>query len=1060
VALLIAAGLVAWLWPPVFSRARRHALRGATPGRSAALVRSIEGRLCGFAYAPFDPAAPWPAIRRLVTIAQRIELRRGGAAAPPPTAGPLADLLAGHPRAAADELEKLGKGSGANACVWSDLAAARLAAARLHGEPYDHLLALAAAERALAIAPSLMEARFNRALALTCLHLDRHAGAAWSDYRRGDPGSGWAREASAYLAAATAPDDNLVWARERPRLEAAATRGDRAATAEIVRRLRLRARRFGEEELLGRWAELQREGETARAGEAMGAARTIGAVLAESGGDRMLADATAAVERALRHPAGSALADLVNGHLAYRAGVAAYDRDDLHAAAAALARARRALARTGSPLAWSATLFLAAVDYQNQANEAALAKLREIGRRCPPSRYPSVAARALWITGLIHGGRARLEAAIASFDAALALYERTGQRDEAAAIHHLLAEAFYTIGDRQETWRHLDPALREIRSLSEPKRQEAILAGAALAAADAGEPLIALLYQDQAVSIAREGGHPAAIAELLRVRALLEHRAGQGAAAATDLAAARAAAGGIESGARRQASLAEIDLAVGEISRHRDPRQAVASLTPAIGNFLRTGYHLKLAEAYLARARAYRELTDHRRAGADLQAGLVEVERERRHIGESQRVSFLDQARPLVDEIVSLELDHLADPAGAYVHAEETRAQLLQDRLRARFGTGNLGARLGLREIGDRLPPGSVLLEYSCLETRVLIWAAWRGGSAFATGALGADELARLVERFREAILGRQDGEVRRLGGRLDAALLGPIRARLPAFSRLVVVPHKSLFALPFAALVDGSTGRYLVERACIEIAPSARAYLRCAARLRERPSPAPPRVLLVGDPSFDRRLAPHLRRLAGAAAEVAAIAKLYLHATVLSEASASKPALLAAAADAEIVHLATHARVNRRLPLLSDLVLAPDPRSGDAGILRAGELYALRFPTVRLVVLGACETASGPISASEGVLSLASPFLAAGVPTVVATLWAVDDSEASQLALAFHRRLAAGASPGAALREAQLSLLRGPVPALRDPAAWAGAELIGAGDAAPDDAGGNRPRS
>jgi CHAT domain-containing protein len=77
-------------------------------------------------------------------------------------------------------------------------------------------------------------------------------------------------------------------------------------------------------------------------------------------------------------------------------------------------------------------------------------------------------------------------------------------------------------------------------------------------------------------------------------------------------------------------------------------------------------------------------------------------------------------------------------------------------------------------------------------------------------------------------------------------------------------------------------------------------------------------------------------------------------------------------------------------------------------------------------------------------VSSLARPFLAAGVPAVVASLWNVGDRATAPLLVAFHRRLRDGRDPLSALRAAQLELLRGPAPALRSPASWAAFEVFG----------------
>ena len=63
-------------------------------------------------------------------------------------------------------------------------------------------------------------------------------------------------------------------------------------------------------------------------------------------------------------------------------------------------------------------------------------------------------------------------------------------------------------------------------------------------------------------------------------------------------------------------------------------------------------------------------------------------------------------------------------------------------------------------------------------------------------------------------------------------------------------------------------------------------------------------------------------------------------------------------------------------------------------------------------------------IRRGEGVFSLARPFLAAGVPTVVASLWDVDDRSTAELMDRLYDRLAAGVRPSQALRESKRSMI------------------------------------
>jgi CHAT domain-containing protein len=159
-------------------------------------------------------------------------------------------------------------------------------------------------------------------------------------------------------------------------------------------------------------------------------------------------------------------------------------------------------------------------------------------------------------------------------------------------------------------------------------------------------------------------------------------------------------------------------------------------------------------------------------------------------------------------------------------------------------------------------------------------------------------------------------------------------------------------------------------------------------------------------------------------------ISSLYPRSLVLSGDRATKNAFEQLAPSYDVVHFAGHAVSNANRPEFSMLVLTPDKKARDSGYLYSHELPSLHWRT-RIVVLSACSTAAGRQSASEGHLGLARSFVAAGVPSVVASLWEVDDVVASTLMVLFHTRLRAGESASSALRGAQLDSLRKGHPAV-----------------------------
>ena len=202
--------------------------------------------------------------------------------------------------------------------------------------------------------------------------------------------------------------------------------------------------------------------------------------------------------------------------------------------------------------------------------------------------------------------------------------------------------------------------------------------------------------------------------------------------------------------------------------------------------------------------------------------------------------------------------------------------------------------------------------------------------------------------------------------------------------------------------------------------------------------------LFAIGDPSFDRSRHPSLDRLPAAAHEAETISRFYGRSLVLTEGEATKARFLESAGSFDVVHFASHAEAIDTDPMASRLILAADPHSGDSGTLFAHELYEQSFEQTRLVVLAACRTAAGRISRGEGTMSLARPFLARGVPAVIASLWNVSDEGSAELLIRFHRELASGVAPRTALRNAQLALLSHSDESFRAPKTWAPFQLIG----------------
>jgi CHAT domain-containing protein len=194
---------------------------------------------------------------------------------------------------------------------------------------------------------------------------------------------------------------------------------------------------------------------------------------------------------------------------------------------------------------------------------------------------------------------------------------------------------------------------------------------------------------------------------------------------------------------------------------------------------------------------------------------------------------------------------------------------------------------------------------------------------------------------------------------------------------------------------------------------------------------------------------------LPATATEVAAIAALYKGtADVYLGNAATEERAKDVAKSARYLHFASHGLLDERFPLNSGLALTipAEPKPGqDNGILQAWEVFERMRIDADLVVLSACETGLGKEMGGEGLVGLTRAFQYAGARSVLASLWSVADGTTAILMERFYGYLKTGRSKDAALRHAQLDLIRGRTPGsghapprTAHPFYWAGFQLSG----------------
>jgi len=319
---------------------------------------------------------------------------------------------------------------------------------------------------------------------------------------------------------------------------------------------------------------------------------------------------------------------------------------------------------------------------------------------------------------------------------------------------------------------------------------------------------------------------------------------------------------------------------------------------------------------------------------------------------------------------------------------------------------------------------------------------------------VGREVLAGKVKAFRESIFeartpGRGAVLIVARGGELYDLLLSPAAALLEPANGLVIVPDGPLNALPFGALCPKGESEKISLSAwkAYSVAPSATVYAEMKPGL-PRKGRAGEAAAFAWTGQGDSGDAPVA--LAESAEEAEALRRFVKEARIYQGEEATEANARLAARRALVLHFACHATLDGRAPLNSCLLLQgkKDGRPSEDGELRAWEvLEEIRTPA-GLVVLSACETGLGREVAGEGLVGLVRAFHVSGAPSVVASLWRVEDTATAALMKAFYGSLAEGLPPVEALRKAQTDLRSGtatgrPLP----PYYWAAFQVYGRGE-------------
>jgi CHAT domain-containing protein/tetratricopeptide (TPR) repeat protein len=697
--------------------------------------------------------------------------------------------------------------------------------------------------------------------------------------------------------------------------------------------------------------------------------------------------------------------------------------------------------------------------------------------------------------------RSLYKPAIEKVEAAAALFQETNNRLDLGTTYNSLGRLYRAHGQPRAALEFQLKALKIHETLNRPRELIQSLNAVAVASQVAGEIDQARVYYERALAAAERTGVQSYI-DFMRANlgAFLVQSEGD-VDRGRDLIE-RAIAG--NPGAATSGRHAQLSEAYLKLGRHQD---ALAAAERAL-NACRTpveciGAHAADGRVQLARGNDAAALADQKeilaavekmhatlpasdllkqnfqRLWEDAYSIAIELHFRRGEFREALESSELARSRAFLDLLATRQLEGPAPALTLRGAAAGSASDLSSTRDRLRSDVSAPPPTIeGLTSVAARLQ--STLLTYWVSANSVYVWTLSPDGRVHGARVSlprsTLDALIRSIAPFTPArarpsasatIATRGEQRIamsarsHRAWRDLYDALIAPVERELPraAGARLTIVPHGPLLSVPFAALID-ARGRYLVERYTIHSVPAGAVLQFTGARPGAGAHAGA--VLLVGDPARPPRISgdPPLPRLAGASEEVRTIARLMpaSRTTTLTGGTATEPRVRAALPGKAVIHFATHGIVRDANPLASFLALGTVGDGAADGQLTTDEIYGLDLDAT-LVVLSACRSGGGVIS-GDGIAGLARAFFYAGTSSVIVSVWDVADEPTNRLLPVFYRAWLNGADKAAALRAAQLSLIRnlragrikvalpaGTFVLPEDPAFWAAFVLLGEPD-------------
>jgi CHAT domain-containing protein len=369
-----------------------------------------------------------------------------------------------------------------------------------------------------------------------------------------------------------------------------------------------------------------------------------------------------------------------------------------------------------------------------------------------------------------------------------------------------------------------------------------------------------------------------------------------------------------------------------------------------------------------------------------------------------------------------------------------------------------------VEEIQSKLKSKEIFIEYKLIDSLLFTFSITNKGVALRKEILEADFKDKIVSfissinKFPVESFDKEDYlEFIYLGNDLYRTLLDPL-VQPDQYSKIFIIPDNILGYLPFEALIneyfvpeniDFKNLNYVLKSFTISYSYSGTLIFKNLSRNRSNSkllamAPVYNSISNLESDAFkvDKNLLSQLNQLDYSIDEVTNIGSL-IQGSILTGGEATETNFKKKSGQYGILHFAMHTLINDESPMNSKLIFTLNNDTTDDGFLNAYEIYNLNL-NASLAVLSACKTGIGKYSKGEGIMSIAWGFLFAGVPSIVMTLWEIEDISGSKIMYRFYKYLQSGLPTDEALRNAKLDYLISSDPLQSHPYFWAAYVQIG----------------